>query len=141
MRPLVRLFLFITVRVSLLLAAVSWVVAQYWGVTATGDFLAWPFRVVNCQEGVAVAWTNTGTNFWELDVLTPTEVGEAIWVFAPSDHDMKTFECTRPFPGVVYLTGSSRWILSAQHWLLISLCLFSYLLLKFAYRRRSDDAD
>lgn len=141
MRPLVRLFLFIAVRVSLLLAIVLWLIAKFGGITATGDFLAWPFRVVDCSEGIAVAWTNTGTNFWELNVLTPGKAREAIWVFEPSDNDLRTFECTRPIPGVVYLTEPGRWIVSAQHWLLMAVCIFSYALLKIAYRRQPKEAE
>lgn len=137
MQSLVRLFLFTVARVALSLAIVLWFISNIWGVTGTGHILGASFRAVNCREGVAISGAQTITETWTIEYLTPEELDEASWVFAPSARDLTSFKYTNPLPGIGLLDGMGRVLISVTHWFLFVCAVLLYAILKLVYRKRT----
>lgn len=136
MRALTRLFLKLSARMLMLVVVVLWLVSWSTGVLATGDLLSRPFSVVNCRLGLAWATANAGTFLWTLETMPPLDAEAAGWVFAPSDQDLRQFDCVRPVPGMTILTGAGRLIIAVRHGLLLSVSAALWLAIEWYDRRR-----
>ncbi|MFY9252480.1 MAG: hypothetical protein WAO83_03420 [Fuerstiella sp.] len=135
MNYLTRFFLFMVARLGLFIAVELWLASFWWGFDCTGSVLGRSVELVVCDKGIAVAKSDLAGLPLEYRFSTPEDVGEARWVFEPSDKDLQSAEFTQPFPGINCMKGPSAFIVSVRHWIPIVVFAAFYATLRFVYRK------